>query len=1044
MTVPDELMARLQVALGPQYRLEREVGRGGMGVVFLARDTTLDRPVAVKVVHPDLAVHSAITERFLAEARMIARLRHPNIVTVHSAGEATGLFFYVMDYVPGESLRQRLIREGRLPIADVQRIVAELADGLHAAGQAGLVHRDVKPENILLNEVTGQPMLADFGVARVIAGEASGTRTAQGVAVGTPTYMSPEQAAGEVVDRRSDLYSLGVVAYEMLAGRPPFRAESAAAVASKHLSERATPVEAARGDTPGSLAGAVARALEKDPSLRWQTGAEFQQAVLGERPVGRRRLSRLRRIVMAAGIGVVLLGAAVVTLRRDGPPNGVNPRRSLLILPFDNLRQDPAVEWVRDGSVSMLTLNLSQWTDLTVVDHERLHDLLARRRLDPGKPVGLEMARRLARDAGVWTVVLGDFTRVADSVELAARVFDVATGRRVDVADVRGKAGDDVRPLFDRLAGKLLDLSGAPSGVTTDLARVTTASLEAYRAYLQGIEELNAWNLAAAEGSLTRAVKLDSTFGLAYYKLSLTRGWIAGANDSIGIDAIRRATLLAGRLPEHDQAMIGAYHNFVEGDHARGQQGYRALLARDSTDADAWYGLADVVFHDPATSREPARFTTSLRAFKKAIALDPGYFLAYEHLAQLYRFGASDRPYLVLLPGDSLTPTKNGEPGAGLTPDMISQSIQRARAEGISSARDWLVHQPGNVHAQNALIYALSAGHKFDAALAEVDRLAQDRGDGARADLPFVRARVLSEQGDIREASNTLVRALDTLRVDAFDTGRLPYETIGTLAHGANLLAYLGKVELARRDLDLAAAVGAAIAPDMLASQKLGDRSLMAYFYQSHLYTALGAPASRLLKPIWDRVADSARRAPRASKGSVAGFAWPAALGLFLQHPEDPTPMNELQALGGGEFPPELHAMVSLEHGDSTEARRQLQQPEDTTTVTEWAKGHPQWWWYRQLITAHAWHALGEEQRALTALEGFDPTRFSTMGFDVRWLLVGQARVLRGEIYEHQGKRQQARDEYRLALSQWTEADSVLDPLIDRVKAHLAALEGSG
>ena len=1043
MTVPDELIARLQVALGPQYRLEREVGRGGMGVVFLARDTTLDRPVAVKVVHPELAVHSSITERFLAEARMIARLRHPNIVTVHSAGEATGLFFYVMDYVPGESLRQRLIREGRLPVADVQRIVAELADGLHAAGTAGLVHRDVKPENILLDQATGQPMLADFGVARVITGEATGTRTAQGVAVGTPTYMSPEQAAGEVVDSRSDLYSLGVVAYEMLAGRPPFRAESGAAVASKHLSERATPVETARGDTPGSLAGAIARALEKDPSLRWQTGAEFQQAVLGERPVGRRRLSRYRRIAVAAGIGVVLLGAAAVAFRRDGPPAGVNPRHSLLILPFDNLRQDPAVEWVRDGSVSMLTLNLSQWTDLTVVDHERLHDLLARRRLGGASPLGLEMAQRLARDAGVWTVVLGDFTRVGDSLELTARVFDVATGRRVDVAEVRGKPGEDVRPLFDQLAGKLLDLSGAPSGVTTDLARVTTASLAAYRLYLQGIGELNAWDLAAAMGSLTRAVQLDSTFGLAYYKLSLTRGWIAGA-DSVGTEAIRRATLMSDRLPEHDRAMIGAYRDFLEGNYAKGQEAYRVLLARDSSDADAWYGLGDVVFHDPATMIEPARYSTSLRAFKQAIALDPGYFLAYEHLAQLYRFGAGDRPYLALLPGDSLTPTKDGGPAAGLTAATISQSIQRARSDGINSARDWLVHQPGNVHAQNALIYALSLGHQYDAALAEVDRLSQDRGDAARADLPFVRARVLSERGDIQEASNTIAQALDTLRVEAFDTGRLPYETVGTMAHGANLLGYLGKVELARRDLELAAAVGAVLAPDIMGSRKLGGRSLLGYFYQSHLYTALGAPAPRLLKPIWDRVADSARSAPKTSKGSVVGYAWPAALGLFLQRPDDPTPVNELQALGGGEIPPELHAMASLERGDSSEARRWLDQPQDSAKEKDWAKGRPQWSWYRQLIAAHAWHALGEEQLALTSLEGFDPARFSTMGFDVRWLLVGQARVLRGEIYEHQGKRQQALVQYRLALSQWTDADSVLDPLIDRVKAHLAALEGSG
>ncbi|HXI20304.1 MAG TPA: serine/threonine-protein kinase, partial [Gemmatimonadales bacterium] len=204
MTTPTELFTRLQAALGPQYRLERELGYGGMGVVYLARDTTLDRPVAVKAVHPDLAVHASITQRFLAEARMIARLRHPSIVSVHSAGEASGVFYYVMDYVPGESLRQLLQRDGRLPVGQVARIVADLADALNSAGQAGLVHRDVKPENILLDEATGRPMLADFGIARAMAADADGVRTGQGVAVGTPTYMSPEQAAGDTVDARSD------------------------------------------------------------------------------------------------------------------------------------------------------------------------------------------------------------------------------------------------------------------------------------------------------------------------------------------------------------------------------------------------------------------------------------------------------------------------------------------------------------------------------------------------------------------------------------------------------------------------------------------------------------------------------------------------------------------------------------------------------------------------------------------------------------------------------------------------------------------------
>jgi serine/threonine protein kinase/tetratricopeptide (TPR) repeat protein len=1042
VSAPSELMGRLQAALGPQYRLERELGHGGMGVVYLARDTTLDRPVAVKVVHPDLAVHSSISERFLAEARMIAKLRHPNIVGVHTAGEATGLLFYVMDYVPGESLRHRLLRDGRLPIEEAQRIVADLADALNAAGEAGLVHRDVKPENILLDKASGRALLVDFGIARVMAGEPDGTRTAQGVAVGTPTYMSPEQAAGDAVDPRSDLYSLGVVAYEMIAGHPPFRGDSAASVASKHLAERAAPLERARADAPPALVRAVNRALEKEPGHRWQTGAEFRRAVLGDVATPASRRSLRRRIAVTGALALALILAAYFTLRAPGPPPGVNPRHSLLILPFDNVRQDPAVEWLRDGSVSMLALNLSQWTDLTVVDHERLHDLLERRHLTEPATIGLDMARQLARDAGVWTVVLGDYTKLGDSLQLVARVYDVATGSRVDVANVEGKPGDDVRPIFDQLAAQLLDLSGAPSGVATNLAGATTPSLEAYRAYLQGIESLNAWNLTEASRALQRAVALDSSFGLAYYKLSLARGWMAGPADSVGLEAIRQATRFADHLPPRERAMVGAYHQFLEGNFGASQAAYRTLLKRDSTDADAWYGLGDVTFHDPLTSREPERLTESLRAFKRAIALDPDYYLAYEHLAQIYLWGAMDAPRLVLTPNDSIVLIEDGAPHPGLDSARIATAVRHARADGITSARDWLTHQPDNIYAQNALILALSAAHQTAASLAEIDRLERTPAGQGRADLPFMRARVLAEQGEYWDAAKAVSRALDTARPDQFNADRLAYETIGDVSSSANLLGYLGKVDQASRTLELSAGISARWTPAMTGSRTVGGRTLYGHLLQSHLYTALGAPAAKL-RPIWEAVADSARRTAKTGRPQIVAYGWAAALGLFLQNPQDVTPLNELQALGGGAPPPELKALTALEQGDSVAARRFLQAP-DSATDKMYGEKRPQWSGYRQMIAAHAWHELGDEERALGALRMFDPARLSSANFDIRWLLVGQARFLRGQIYERQGKRDLARQQYELVLAQWQDADSVLDPVIGTIRARLSDLGRRG
>jgi tetratricopeptide (TPR) repeat protein/TolB-like protein len=1042
-TSTSELLARLQAVLGPQYRIERELGHGGMGVVFLARDTTLDRPVAVKVVHPELAVHASITQRFLAEARMIARLRHPSIVGIHTAGETTGVFYYVMDYVPGESLRQRLLREGKLPVAQVQQIVADLASALHAAGHAGLVHRDVKPENILLDDASGRAMLADFGIARALA-DVDGVKTAQGVAVGTPTYMSPEQAAGDTVDPRSDLYALGVVAYELLAGRPPFRAANGAAVASMHMAEQAAPIESIRKDTPPALAAAIARALEKDPARRWQTGAEFRSAVLGLTPIsptGRRR--RTARVAAIAGGLLTLAVAAVLAFRPAGPPAGVNPRHSLLVLPFENVRQDPAVEWLRDGSVSMLSLNLSQWNDLSVVDHERLHDLLSRRKLPDDAPIGLDMARRLARDAGAWTVVLGNFTRIGDSLELVARVYDVASGARVDVAQVTGKPGEDVRPLFDQLAAKLLDLSGAPSGVTTDLASVTTPSLTAYRSYLEGMEQLSSWNLLSAERLFRRAVETDTAFGLAHYKLSLTRGWIGGDRDSLGLESIRKAAEYSAKLPVHDRAMIDAYRLFLERDFARSEAAYRTLLARDSTDADAWYGLGDVAFHNPDMTRRDQLWTTSLRAFKRAIALDPDYYLAYEHLAQLYLWAADEDPPLALLPNDSLVHRMPKMPRA-LDSASLAQAVRRARAEGIASARNWLAQQPDNVHAQNALVLSLATARQFPEALGEIDRLASRPRSAGRADLPFLRARVLTEAGNLDEAVRTVARAADTAQAGDFDLDRLPaLQTLSEVLHGANLLAMAGKVELAERNLALAAELNARWSPQLPGSRRAGERTLYHNLLDSHLATALGAPKERLAG-IWQDVAEAVRRAPPENRENLANFGWAAVLGLFLQDRTNTRVLQEFSALGGGPAPAELEALAAFEKGDTARVRTLLSKP-DTATGTDGEKqmmSRPQWYGYRPMIAAQLWYELGEDRRALALLDMYEPQHLAETGLDVRWFLLGQARLLRGQIYERLGQPNEAREAYRAALAQWQGADPALDPLITRLKSRLGEVGG--
>ena len=274
----DPLRERVGAALGDAYDIEGELGRGGMGVVYRATDRKLRRPVAIKVLPPELAFRDDIRQRFLREAQTAAQLNHPNIVPIYAVEERDGLVGFVMALVEGEPLALRLATDRRPPLADVCRILRGVADALAYAHARGIVHRDVKPDNILLDRVTGRPMVTDFGIARAAEGDARLTVT--GIAVGTPAYMSPEQAMGErEVDGRSDVYSLAIVGYQMLAGELPFQATNTPAMLMKHLSDVPPPLRERRRDLPPLLAAAIERAMAKRPDDRWGDAAAFRDAI---------------------------------------------------------------------------------------------------------------------------------------------------------------------------------------------------------------------------------------------------------------------------------------------------------------------------------------------------------------------------------------------------------------------------------------------------------------------------------------------------------------------------------------------------------------------------------------------------------------------------------------------------------------------------------------------------------------------------------------------------------------------------------------------
>ena len=384
-----DLPTALAAALQDRYRIERELGRGGMATVYLALDLRHDRPVALKVLHPGLA--NLGDDRFQREIRLAARLQHPHILTVYDSGEATGRLWFTMPYVEGESLRGRLARERQLPVEDAVRIAREAAQALQYAHEQGVVHRDIKPENLLLTR-DGNTLVADFGIARAVSGGDS-RLTETGLAIGTPAYMSPEQAAGDpTLDARSDIYSLAAVLYEMLAGEPPYTGATTQAILARRLTEPAPSVRAVRPNVSEGVDQAIRKALAAVPADRFSSAAQFGQALGGSgtapaptvvtgaeptRPApptapaattADRRPQRRAPLAAVLVLGILIgLGVLFAWRRSQGDRSGATGgSRVLAVLPFENLG-DSADAYFADGVTDEVRTKLAKVAGLDVI-----------------------------------------------------------------------------------------------------------------------------------------------------------------------------------------------------------------------------------------------------------------------------------------------------------------------------------------------------------------------------------------------------------------------------------------------------------------------------------------------------------------------------------------------------------------------------------------------------------------------------------------------------------------------------------------------------
>ncbi len=566
----DPLRDQLQLALAEHYRIDRELGGGGMSRVFLATEIALDRRVVLKVLPPELAGGVSI-ERFRREISTAAKLQHPHIVPLLATGDANGLPWFSMPYIEGDTLRSRL-KHGELPIGEVVRTLRDIASALAYAHGHGVVHRDMKPENVLVSD--GAASVSDFGVAKAVAdasSEKGSTLTSLGVALGTPAYMSPEQAAADGrTDHRADIYALGVMAYEMIAGHNPFGGRSPQATLAAHMMETPAPVENARAATPPALARLVMRCLSKSAADRPQSAIEIVQELDaiatpsgGTQPLlaasgvayPRQRFTGWRWVW--AGAVTAIIGSGIWMAWRMSRVPALDAR-TVAVLPFETLTTDTAVTQAARVAADWLMQGIVQTDSAKVVSSTMVNFAIG-----DAKAGDADLVSRVARATKAGTVVTGSVSRFGDSLRISVTIVNASTGRVIRAIEpVAGPVNDPIvaiNALRDRVLGSI---------VSGDVARQVAVSGQppsyaAYREYIMGVQTFPT-NQTASRPYFVRTIALDSTFGRAYVHIAAT--FVnAGARDSAA-PYIERLERMRARLSTDDRLNLDYGQAMMRGD----------------------------------------------------------------------------------------------------------------------------------------------------------------------------------------------------------------------------------------------------------------------------------------------------------------------------------------------------------------------------------------------------------------------------------------------------------------------------------------------
>lgn len=701
----------LRAALAERYTLERELGRGGMAAVYLAVDRKHQRNVAIKVLHPELAGVVG-HDRFLREIELVARLSHPHIMPLHDSGDAQGFLYYVMPYIDGESLRQRLRRDRQLPFDEALTLTRQAASALEYAHREQIVHRDVKPENILLHH--GEAIVADFGIALAVSSAGGERLTETGLSLGTPEYMSPEQVEGDrALDARCDIYALACVLYEMLAGEPPYMGPTRQATFTKCFVDPVPSVSRLRASVPAGVDAAIQKALAKTPADRFSTAADFARSLT------------------------------------DTTVDALRPR-AIAVLPFTNLSPDPQAEYFTDGMMEDVTARLSKIASLRVTS--RTSAMRYRGQLD-------KSVREIGRELGVSAILEGSVRLAGNRARIVVQLIDVDTDAHL-WSETYDRELTDVFAIQSDVAVQVASaLKAALSPKEQErIERKPTENLEAYNALLLGRHHWNKWTeegFATSQRYFERAIELDPDFALAYSWLADSYGPRANYGYLAPREAWPKARAAALKARELDPTLSGGYPTlgiinlFFEWDWEAAEREFQRALSLhpNAPEPHHVYGYYLVTM---------GRTDEGIAELRQTIALDPLSLIAHSNLANfLYlarRYGdaiAQAQRALEILPffAPALHELGNAFEAKGAYDDAVA-ALERA---ATLSGNSWeIIASLGHAYAR--------AGRTDDARriLADLERDAQQRYVSS-----YLIAEVLIGLGEHDRALQFLERAYD-------------------------------------------------------------------------------------------------------------------------------------------------------------------------------------------------------------------------------------------------------------------------------------------